>query len=1008
MTRLRSLAGLVALAALFAAPGASAQRLVAREVPVAYPAEPVHGGIHILTVLPDGSIGCDVASEAQAEALRAADTRAGTVRLTTLPSLNRPGVSQFRIMIRATDQLLARPAALLAFRRAAARWERIIQTPITTVMDLDYGPLRFGAPYPNPNIIGSTNSAQVFIGGATSGTIRDAIAARQTDPDKLALVNAIPSPTPSTINGEAGDTTFGTPIGGLVTRQALGFAPAATDPNAGFGTVPNIGFNSTFSYDFNPRDGISPGQTDFEAVATHEIGHALGFTSAIGGSSVSNPYFAPWDLYRVRPEAVTPGESYTDGVGWEVTRRILTPGPTSAVGVQVMFVGDAEYELSTATGGGLGGDTQQASHWRADEYSGTYIGIMDPTLAAGDREEITDADIDALELFGYAVRRAPYTASARLAIAGDSVGIDFLTPTVRQALTPAGGSLPIAVTNAGGPDALDFEIVVLQDSVQTIGGATPTVTVTPAVGSVAAGTTDMVSLDVSAAPDGAVVYGRLQIRFSDPDRAFAEVPFQISLGSPGLAPVGTPAVTVASGSMMPATLDIRNAGDAPLTYVRVLEPAASDPATAFQPIDGDAVSAPGPVAEEIDQPLPAGDAATAAVARLDIAGTSALRLYDLTQMPDGTILAVDGGTAATTTIYEAPADLSAVTATYTTTASLGGQVTGLAYDARTNSLWVAVQESGLLREIRLEGSAIVPTGAQVQTGIAPFGLAYSPELDAFFVGEFGGGTVRAFTAAGSLLPGYPANVEARGTNATTTPGLSFTDGLLEMTSFSTRLFQAGQFGTTVPGSPSFTLPTSTYGVQRSRTDPDGTLYITSRTSGTTASIRSLDPADLPANVGTRLEAGAPLFSTSLLAPGATRTLSLVVDGVGLTEGSVEDELAFLTNSPSQRVLRFPVTITVGPVAGEAGRDAAIDVVTTLPNPAHGAAQVRLSLASASDVTVGVYNTLGQRVALLAEGRTLPAGVHAFPFRTDALAAGVYVVRVQAGASVTTQKLTVVR
>ncbi len=1012
MTRLRSLAGLAAVA-LFAAPGTSAQRLAARDVPVEYPSEPVHGGIHILTELPDGSIGCDVASETLAAALRASDERAGTVHLTVLPSLNRPGVSQFRIMIRATDQLLARPAALMAFRRAAARWERIIQTPITTMMDLDYGPNRFGTPY-GANILGSTNSAQQFVAGSSSATIRDAIAARQTDPAKLALVTAIPSPTPSTVAGEAGTTPLGQAIAGLVTRQALGYAPAVTPASAGFGTVPNIGFNSAFAYDFNPQDGITSGQTDFEAVAVHEIGHALGFTSAIGGASTGNPYFTPWDLYRVRPEAVTPGESYTDGVGWEVTRRLLQPGPTLGAGQpgnHVMFVGDAEYELSTARGDRTGGDDQQASHWRADEYRtnpGAYIGIMDPTIAANDREEITEADIDALELFGYVVRRAPVTASARLSIAGDSVGIDFLSATVRKALTPAGGSLAIQIRNAGGPDALDFEISVVQDSVQAVGGAAPVVTVSPSTGSVAPGATDSASLNISAASGGAVVYGRLQIRFNDPARAFAEVPFQISLGTPLLAPVGTPSVTVASGAMMPASLDIRNGGDAPLTFVRVLEPAASDPATAFQPIDGDAVVAPGPVAVDADVPMPADEAGAAAVlAQLNVPATAATRLYDLTQMPNGDVLAVDGGTIATTTIYQAPADLSAITATYTTASSLGGQVTGLAYNARTASLWVAIQETGALREIRFEGTTIVPTGRQVGTGIAPFGLDYSPELDAFFVGEFGTGAVRAFTAAGTLLPGYPADVQARGSNATTTPGLSFTEGLLEMTSFTTRLFQAGQFGMTVPGSPSFTLPTSTYGVKRSRLDPNGTLYLTSRTGAGAASIRSLDPPDLPANVGTRLEAAAPLFSVGLLAPGATQTLPLVVDGTGLTEGSVQDELAFLTNAPGQRILRFPVTINVGPVAGEDG-PTALDAVSTLPNPARGAAQVRLSLSAPSAVTVGVYNTLGQRVAVLAEGQLLAAGAHAFAFRTDALAAGVYVVRVQAGATVSTQKLTVIR
>jgi hypothetical protein len=994
---------------------AHAQQLAATDARVEYPSDHAPGGVHILTVLPDGSLGCDLASEAQAQALRSSDEATGTVRLTPLPSLNRGGTG-FRILIRVTDQLLARPNALLAFRRAAARWEQIIQSNVTAVMDLDYGPNRFGTPY-GTNILGSTNSAQTFVGsGIGSQQIRDAIAARQTDAALLALVNAIPVPTPSTIAGEAGTTTLGQATGGLVPLQALGFRAAVTSSTAAFGTVPNIGFNSAFGYDFNPRDGIAAGQTDFEAVAVHEIGHALGFTSAIGGATTANPYFTPWDLYRVRPETVTPGEPYTDGAGWEVTRRIITPGPTIADGLpgnHVMFVGDNEYELSTATGSRTGGDTQQASHWRADEYRtgpDRYIGIMDPTLAAGDREEITAADVRALELFGYSVDRTPSTAAAQLAIAGSPVNIDFLTPTVRQAVPVGGGTLAVTLANTGGPDALTFDAEVVIDSVQTLTpGFVPTVTLSTTSGTVAPGGQASLTLTVGGASGGAVVLGRLQIRLNDVNRGFADVPFQIAIGTPSITPVATATqVTVPSGTVAPVAVDIRNPGDAPLAYIRILEPAASDPGTALHPIDGEVVSTPGPVAEETEPaPLPNGEA-TASLAQLNITGATTLRLYDIAQLPSGEILAVDGGVAATTTIYRAPADLSAVTATYTSTSSFGGQVTGLAVNENTGALWISVQETGLLREVRLDGTTIVPVGPEIQTGVAPFGLDYSPELDAFVFGVFGSDAVYVMDTSGRVLPGYPVAAEGRAGNPTTTPGVAFTDGLLEMTSFSTRIFQAGQFGKTVAGSTFFTLPVAAYGLQRSATDPNGTLYFTSRTSASAASIRTIDPTDLPAGVGTRLDAREPLYSRTLLAPGATRTLALSADASGLPQGTATDELAFLTNSPTARVVRFPVTVNIGAVADEGGPEAAIDAVTTWPNPARGEAQVRLSVATATTATVEVYNTLGQRVAVLAEAQTLAPGTHVLALDAGTLAAGVYVVRVQAGGAVTTQKLTVVR
>src|SRR4029453_8954702 len=55
--------------------------------------------------------------------------------------------------------------------------------------------------------------------------------------------------------------------------------PSTYDP-----TTPIDGtltFNSGVNFDYNPSDGITPGATDFVAVAVHEIGHALGFISAV-------------------------------------------------------------------------------------------------------------------------------------------------------------------------------------------------------------------------------------------------------------------------------------------------------------------------------------------------------------------------------------------------------------------------------------------------------------------------------------------------------------------------------------------------------------------------------------------------------------------------------------------------------------------------------------------------------------------------------------------------------
>jgi hypothetical protein len=69
-----------------------------------------------------------------------------------------------------------------------------------------------------------------------------------------------------------------------------------------------------------------------------------------------------------------------------------------------------------------------------------------------------------------------------------------------------------------------------------------------------------------------------------------------------------------------------------------------------------------------------------------------------------------------------------------------------------------------------------------------------------------------------------------------------------------------------------------------------------------------------------------------------------------------------------------------------------------PNPFNPSTNIEFSLRSASNVRLEVFNVLGQRVATLVNGSTLPAGAHSVTFDASDLTSGMYIYRLQAGSN----------
>lgn len=145
-----------------------------------------------------------------------------------------------------------------------------------------------------------------------------------------------------------------------------------------------------------------------------------------------------------------------------------------------------------------------------------------------------------------------------------------------------------------------------------------------------------------------------------------------------------------------------------------------------------------------------------------------------------------------------------------------------------------------------------------------------------------------------------------------------------------------------------------------------------------------------------------------LDPTAEITLVAVADGV-----ETPVEVATVTRGTTGEAAPLAlaagdvlfVDATLGAADGALPTEFAIERVA--PNPFGGAATVRVALPEASALRLVAYDALGRQVAVLLDG-TFEAGRHAVRFDASGLAAGVYVLRMEAGGTSSVQRVTVAR
>lgn len=318
------------------------------------------------------------------------------------------------------------------FKAAGDFWSQYLHDDVTINVEIGFTTL-------TDNFIGAANPSMVRVKYADA--INQFVTDQTSNDDQIAI-NHLSTNSDGGINRLINNTDswFGTTHQDKSTKdlwltsanaKALGIIKGDSESIDG-----SIVLNSSVNWDFNHTDGVAEDGFDLFTTAAHEIGHLLGFVSGVdmldyyqlgmGKTDEDYNFVTAMDLFRHSEASYLANlEDETLGIndGITIDWRSGSSWLEELLGTEAKYFSIDGGKTKIANfSQGQSYDGYQTSHWE----EGSNRGIMTPKLEMGESKEISNLDLQLLDVAGWDVERKADTDYGKSSLAYTQAGEDKL------------------------------------------------------------------------------------------------------------------------------------------------------------------------------------------------------------------------------------------------------------------------------------------------------------------------------------------------------------------------------------------------------------------------------------------------------------------------------------------------------------------------------------------------------------------------------------------------------